>query len=97
MPEPDRNDNGRVSVWLDLRTCIAALFAVYGVVCLIWGLVFTDQAELRKSGGIHLNLWAGVGMLVVSAAFVIWAVVRPMAPAPHTAPEEPGTDAPPAS
>ncbi len=30
-----------------------------------------------KTGGINLNLWAGLGMLVVAAAFIAWVVAQP--------------------
>ena len=56
-----------LDVLFDLRVIIALLFAIYGLVCLVWGLAFTDAEQLSKSGGIHLNLWAGIGMLAMAA------------------------------
>lgn len=64
----------------DLRTVIGGLFAVYGLVCLIWGLVSYTAADKAKTGNINLNLWAGIGMLVVSALFLVWAFTRPLQP-----------------
>ncbi|GAA3725170.1 hypothetical protein [Streptomyces tremellae] len=78
MSQPVRPEDSRLSFWLDLRTCIAVLFVIYGAVCLVWGLAFTDAAELGKSGGIRLNLWTGIGMLAVGAAFAVWAALRPV-------------------
>lgn len=62
----------------DIRSVIGALFLVYGLVCLVWGLVSFPQAAADKTGGINLNLWAGLGMLLMGAAFVAWTVARPL-------------------
>ena len=64
----------------DLRTVIALLFGVYGIVLLIQGLFFDSQAEIAKSGGIHINVWSGIGMIVVAALFVVWVRLRPLVP-----------------
>ena len=64
----------------DLRTVIAVLFGVYGVILTVMGLFFTSDAELAKAGGIAINLWSGLGMLVVAAFFVLWARLRPLVP-----------------
>ncbi|MEU4441776.1 hypothetical protein AB0K14_17100 [Actinosynnema sp. NPDC050801] len=62
----------------DLRLVIAVLFAIYGVVLLVVGLGFTDEADLAKADGLNINLWSGVGMLALSAVFAAWAVLRPV-------------------
>lgn len=74
----------------DLRTVIGGLFAVYGLVCLIWGFVSYTDADRAKTGGINLNLWTGIGMLVISAIFLVWAFTRPVAAAEaeSTVPED---------
>lgn len=59
----------------ELRSVIGVLFAVYGVVCVVWGIGFTSQRELDKAAGINVNLWAGIAMLVFAAAFITWAVL----------------------
>ena len=71
----------------DLRTVIAILFGVYGIVLTIMGLISSSAADNAKSGGIDINLWTGIGMLVVAAIFVTWTVLRPLRPA--TAPDDP--------
>jgi len=66
----------RAAALFDLRSVIALLFGVYGVVLLI--MSFSDsQAELDKAGGIHINLWTGIAMIVMSVLFVVWVVLRP--------------------
>jgi drug/metabolite transporter (DMT)-like permease len=62
----------------DLRLVIAVLFAIYGVVLLVVGLGFTDQADLDKADGLNINLWSGVGMIALSAVFAAWATLRPV-------------------
>ncbi|XVS63422.1 hypothetical protein ACQPYE_34980 [Actinosynnema sp. CA-299493] len=69
----------------DLRLVIAVLFAVYGVVLVVVGLGFTDEADLAKADGLNINLWSGVGMAVLAAVFAAWATLRPV-----IVPEEPG-------
>lgn len=63
----------------DLRWIIALLFGVYGVVLLVLGLGFETEADRVKTGGFNVNLWVGVGMLVFTAFFVLWAWLRPVA------------------
>jgi drug/metabolite transporter (DMT)-like permease len=67
----------------DLRLVIAVLFGIFGVVLLVVGLGFTDDADLSKADGLNINLWSGVGMIVLSAVFGAWALLRPvMVPEP---------------
>ncbi len=62
----------------DIRIFIASLIGIYGVVLVIVGLVGPSDAELEKSGGLNINLWAGLGMIIMSAAFVLWSRLRPV-------------------
>ncbi|MDQ0376941.1 hypothetical protein [Amycolatopsis thermophila] len=62
----------------DIRLIISLLTGVYGIVLTVMGLAFTDEAQLQKAAGVNINLWAGVGLLVFTALFVLWAVVRPI-------------------
>ena len=61
----------------DIRIVIAALVGIYGLVLTILGLV-EKQAEIDKAAGININLWGGIGMLVFTALFVLWARLRPI-------------------
>lgn len=72
----------------DIRVIIAALIGAYGLILVVTGLVSTSDADLEKSDGFNINLWAGLGMVVVAAGFLIWVRLRPIVvPAHH---EEPG-------
>lgn len=66
----------------ELRTIVAVLFGVYGVFCVIWGFGFTTADEIRRAAGINMNLMMGVVMLVASAGFSLWVVLRPVETAP---------------
>ena len=61
---------------LDIRSIIGALMGVYGVILVLMGL-FADP-ETDKTGGTNANLWAGLAMLAVAAAFTAWATLRPV-------------------
>jgi hypothetical protein len=61
----------------DIRLIIALMFALYGVVLTAAGLLGPDE-ETNKAAGVNINLWAGLGMLAVAAAFALWARLRPV-------------------
>jgi hypothetical protein len=61
----------------DLRRIIAGLFLLYGVVLTIVGLGDSDK-EIAKAAGVHINLIAGLGMLVIGGLFLFWALARPL-------------------
>ncbi|MGI5219985.1 hypothetical protein [Nocardia sp. CA-290969] len=63
----------------DIRTIVGGLLGLYGIVLVITGLVHDTADEEAKTGGINVNLWAGLGMLVVAAAFIAWTLLRPVA------------------
>lgn len=67
----------------DIRVFIASLIGIYGVVLVIYGIIGSSDADLVKSGDVNINLWAGIGMLVVAAFFVIWARLRPVVVPEH--------------
>jgi glucose uptake protein GlcU len=68
----------------DIRMIIATLIGVYGLVLTIMGIGFTSADEIARAAGVNINLWAGIGMLIATALFVLWTVLRPL----HV-PEEP--------
>ncbi|MGW5386900.1 hypothetical protein [Nocardia sp. NPDC003963] len=75
-------------MFFDIRTIVGSLLGLYGIILVITGLVHDTLAEEAKTGGINVNLWAGVALVVVAAAFVAWALLRPVAvdrPAPEAA------------
>lgn len=68
----------------DLRRIIGGLFVLYGVIVTITGIT-DSQAAIDKAQGVNINLWTGIGMLVLGLFFLVWLKLRPTPPAP---PEE---------
>lgn len=63
----------------DIRRIIGGLFVIYGVIVTIAGLVASDE-DIDKAQGVNINLWTGVGMLVLGVFFLTWLKLRPTAP-----------------
>ena len=64
---------------LDLRTWIAAMFATFGTMLAVYGAFFATPEDLAKGAGINLNLWTGVGLLIVALLFTFWLLAKPSA------------------
>ena len=69
----------------DVRRIIGGLFVVYGILVTIAGIL-ADDAELEKAQDININLWTGLGMLVLGILFLVWLRLSPTVPPPP--PEE---------
>jgi hypothetical protein len=78
--EPQDAPPSATSTLFDLRTIIAVLFGVYGLVLLAIGLWGTDDAARAKSGGTNINLWTGLAMVIVAGLFYAWVRLRPLLP-----------------
>lgn len=73
-------EHSSASKLFDLRYLIGALFTLYGIVLIVVGL-FDGSAEISKAAGVHINLWTGIGMLILGLLFLAWARLRPLQPA----------------
>jgi hypothetical protein len=73
----DESRTSRAATLFDVRRIIGGLLLFYGLVLFVLGLTDSD-AEIDKAQGVNINLWAGVGMLVVGALFWAWALWRPL-------------------
>ncbi|MFF9087278.1 hypothetical protein ACF1BE_12815 [Streptomyces sp. NPDC014991] len=73
----------------DLRRIIGGLFVVYGIIVTITGIT-DSQAAIDKAGGVNINLWTGIGMLLLGIFFLGWLKLRPTPPPvpPEGEPEE---------
>jgi hypothetical protein len=58
---------------------IGGLFTLYGVMLIVYSF-FTTAAELAKAADININLWLGLGMLVLGLLFLLWARMKPTNP-----------------
>src|SRR3954469_1483791 len=72
------DENQAVRNLFDLRVIIGGLFTVYGVYLTILGLFVDDRAAIDKAAGVRINLWTGLGMLVLAGGFLLWAKLRPL-------------------
>lgn len=80
------------AILFDLRAVIGLLFVVYGLVLTVLGIIGETPEELAKAGGLALNLWTGLAMLVAGIVFYIWAFAKPPQP---PAKSQSGDDGPP--
>jgi len=67
----------------DIRLMIGGLFVVYGVLLTVAGF-FTSDAELQKAANVNINLWLGLGMLVLGLLFLLWRRLDPIQVNPPT-------------
>ncbi|MFF0082515.1 hypothetical protein ACFYR1_22740 [Streptomyces canus] len=73
----------------DLRRIIGGLFVLYGIIVTIAGINPSDSS-LDKTEGININLWTGLGMLLLGVFFLIWQKLKPVTPPQVETPEESG-------
>ena len=73
----DAKRAARAANLFDVRRLIGGLFVIYGVILIILGLGASD-ASIEKSADMNVNLWAGLGMLVLGIFFLAWAFMRPL-------------------
>ncbi|GLZ53673.1 hypothetical protein [Actinomycetospora sp. NBRC 106378] len=76
-PQAQVETGSRMQRLFDLRYVIGALLGVYGVVLVIRGLLDGPE-QLARASGISINLWTGIGLLVVAAIFLVWGLTRPL-------------------
>ncbi|GGU90268.1 hypothetical protein GCM10010260_25820 [Streptomyces filipinensis] len=63
----------------DLRRIIGGLFVLYGVIVTITGIT-DSRSAIDKAQGVNINLWTGIGMLLLGIFFLAWLKLRPVAP-----------------
>lgn len=71
----------------DLRVLIGGLFSFYGIVLIVAGIT-ASSAELHKAANININLWMGLGMLILGVLFLVWWRVKPLEAKAKPAPED---------
>ncbi|MCW2951916.1 MAG: hypothetical protein JWQ48_1086 [Conexibacter sp.] len=75
-PPVDRATQRRAANRFDIRRLIGGLLTLYGIVLVVVGIVGSHHVK-TKAAGININLWAGLGMIVVGALLLFWAFTRP--------------------
>jgi hypothetical protein len=66
----------------DIRLLIGGLFTLYGLMLTVAGF-FTSDTARRKASGININLWLGLGMLVLGLLFLLWHRLNPLRVEPN--------------
>jgi uncharacterized membrane protein len=61
----------------DIRTFIAALMGLYGVILVLTGIFGADETTNGSKAAGNVNLWVGLCLLVFSALMEGWALWRP--------------------
>ncbi len=74
----------------DVRTVIAGLIGLYGIVLTIMGLVSNSADDRAKTGDWNANLWSGIVMIVVAVVFAVWLKLRPVVVDPVALEKEKG-------
>jgi hypothetical protein len=56
---------GGKKMGLDIRIPIGLMFSIFGVIITIFGIFTHASVDMyKKSLGINMNLWMGIGMLI---------------------------------
>jgi hypothetical protein len=74
---------------VDIRLPVGAIFAIYGVLLVVYGLVSGDLEARHIINGINVNVWSGAGMLVFGGLMLALARRAPSGPR-STADASPG-------
>lgn len=61
----------------DIRTFIAALMGIYGVILVLTGIFGGDETTNGDKVAGNVNLYVGIGLLVFAAAMQGWAMAKP--------------------
>jgi hypothetical protein len=75
-PDIDEAKAAKAADRFDIRRLIGALFAIYGLILTILGLIGSSHVK-HKAAGINVDLWTGLGMLVFASLMIFWALSRP--------------------
>ena len=84
VPEVSAEEIASKARLFDIRRLIGGLFVVYGLIVGGYGL-FHGKSDAAKAAGVRINLWTGLGMVVIGLLFLAWMWLRPAEP---PAPEE---------
>ena len=84
-------ENRKHTAWAyDVRTVIAGLIGLYGIVLTIMGIVGDNADDRAKTGDWNANLWSGIVMVIVAVVFAVWLVLRPVVVDPVALEQEKG-------
>ena len=79
MADDDTNgstDTKHTAGAFDIRTFIAALLGIYGVILVLAGIFSDASTTVGKAAG-NPNLIVGISLLLFAGGMQAWAVIRP--------------------
>lgn len=59
---------------LDIRLPIGLMFTTVGVLLVIAGFAYSDPETLKRSLGINVNLWWGLGLVIFGGLMLFFAL-----------------------
>ncbi len=65
---------------MDIRLPVGAIFTIYGVLLVVYGLVSGDLEARHMINGINVNVWSGAGMFVFGVVMLLLARRAPSGP-----------------
>ena len=65
---------------MDIRLPVGAIFAIYGVLLIVYGFASGDIEARHMINGLNVNVWAGSGMLVFGLFMLFLARRSPTGP-----------------
>ena len=60
----------------DIRAVITGALGLIGLYLVVCSVLFNSADEMSKTGGINVNLWSGLGLLVIAAGMGLWWWIR---------------------
>ena len=79
--DEDEAEAARAANRFDIRRLIGGLFCLYALILIALG-IFGSHTVKNKADGINVDLWTGIGMLIVGGLMIFWALSRPVMPEP---------------
>ncbi len=65
---------------MDIRLPVGAIFTIYGVLLVVYGVLSGDLEARHMINGLNVNVWSGAGMLVFGVAMLVLARRAPSGP-----------------
>jgi hypothetical protein len=65
---------------VDIRLPVGAIFAIYGVLLVVYGFASGDLEPRHMINGLNVNVWAGSGMFIFGVGMLLLARRSPSVP-----------------
>lgn len=71
---PEKTESFWMTYIMDLRGVTSVVFSMFSALLFAAALMYHDEANLAKSGGLPLNLYTAIGCLITAVLFGLWAL-----------------------